>query len=123
MSEKFLEHLPPRVNCRQFDVDAVSETAPDRGVEKMFVIRGRENDSLSLHRIDVLQKADHNSLQFAEFLFVVAQFCERVEFIEEEDAWASRDMVEEKPQILRCAAKERRDQRIDTGGNKGKSEF
>src|SRR5579859_1526131 len=123
MSQKFLEHLPPRINRGKFDVYTVCETAPDGGIEKMLMIRGGQNNRLSLYRIDILQKADHDSLQFAEFLLVVPQFRERIEFIEEEDAGASCDMVKEKPQVFRCAAKERRDQRINAGGNKGERKF
>src|SRR5713226_1231605 len=100
MSKEFLEHLPPRLDGGQFDVDTVCEPAPDRGIEKVLVIRGSQNNRLSLDRIDVLQKTHHDSLQFAEFLLVVPQFCERIEFVEEEDARTPRDMVEEQSQVF-----------------------
>ena len=45
------------------------------------MIGRREQDRFVVHCIDVLQQADDDPLQLAQFVLVVTQLCDRVEFV------------------------------------------
>src|SRR5215470_9755652 len=61
-----LKDFAPTFYLWEFNAYPKCEAPPNRRIEKMLVVRRRENDGFTLHGIDILQQADHNSLEFAE---------------------------------------------------------
>ncbi len=47
----------------------------------MVVVRRCQKDHLVVQRVYILEQTYHHTLEFAQFMLVVAKFCDRVEFV------------------------------------------
>src|SRR5689334_8174730 len=90
---------------RFFNLRFVGKSSPYRSVEKMFMIGCRQQNSLGIERVDVLQKAYDNALQFPEFMLIISKFCNRIKLIQKQNARSSHRMLEKASKILGGASK------------------
>ena len=60
----------------------------------MVVIRSREQYRLVVECVNVLQQADDNSLQFAEFVLIVPQLGDGIEFALPEDSYVEIRIID-----------------------------
>ena len=64
------------------------------------MVRRRDDDGLVSEAIEILNKAVHDSLQLAELLVIAAQFRDRIELVEKQNAWGLGGKVEERADIF-----------------------
>ena len=61
-TEKEPEELESSAGLRLADLDAIGESAPDCRIQQMLVVGGREQNSVTVKGIDILEKAHDHSL-------------------------------------------------------------
>ncbi|KPF80483.1 hypothetical protein IP88_00285 [alpha proteobacterium AAP81b] len=62
------------------------------------MVRRSNHDNIARKLVELLEEERYDTLDFASFMRVTALFADRIELVEEQDAWLRSDIIEKAAQ-------------------------